>query len=1078
MVASAVPALIAATALVAATALMQAAVPADAHIVPRQTSPTGATQGTASAPDAVPLAVVSGHDLRFGVLAAGQGLPSASVFGVAQDRHGFLWFATGDGLVRYDGYSTRVFRSDRNNENSLANNSMVGLIAGRDGVLWLATIGGGVDRFDPQSERFRHFRHQPTNPDSLSANTVQRSGLVEDHGGMIWVATRDSGLNRIDPATGRVNRYRHIPSDETSLSSDRLCAAYVDSAGVLWVGTDGAGLNRVDPATGRVTRFLPDLTNARAVPNAPITALLEDREGGFWVGTDSGFGSFDRTTGVFTPYPIGVGRPEEAGLNSVNALLEDQAGTLWLGTDGAGLLRFDRARRVVTQYVKDSASPNNLSDNAVSSLHQDPSGTIWTGTLGGGASSFSVRPEKFAHYKHEPSNPNSLTDNSVLSIFEDHTGAVWIGTDHALNRWDRRTNSWRAYRNDPAHPGSISNGSVTAVVEDPDGTLWFGTFLGGLNHYDPRTNAFTAYRFDAKNRQSIGDDIIRSLYRDAQGRLWVGGWNNGLSRYDPATGDFQRYTHDAGRADSLSSGTVTNIYQDRAQTLWVATEGGGLDRFDPSTQTFTAFLNDPKNPRSLPDNTVNVLYEDRSGRFWVGTANGLCAFDRVTGTCTVYTDRQGMPNNAVQGILEDRHGQLWISTRRGLTRFDPTTETFRSYDVRDGLQSNEFNLFTASYASLRSGELYFGGSNGFNVIDPDKATDNPFVPPVVITEFRLFDTPVQPGDGSVLTRAVADTTQVTLRHDQNSVSFAFSALSYVAPEKNRYRYLLQGFDAGWHTADSINRMAVYTNLDPGTYAFRVQGTNEDGIWNDKGATLDFVVLPPWWATWWFRLLAAGSVGCVAYGVYALRVRAMRHRNAELEQQVAQRTADLEAAKEQLERLSVTDALTSLANRRRFDGEWDTAWRLALRGKYPLAVLMIDIDHFKQYNDTNGHLAGDGCIQVVASALAGSVRSTDLVCRYGGEEFAVILPATDLRQAAGVAERALDAVRDLRQPHPGPQRQVTVSVGVAAAVPAPGQDPHGLIAAADEALYRAKNNGRDQVVAAEPNGGGENPARSG
>jgi ligand-binding sensor domain-containing protein/signal transduction histidine kinase len=875
-----------------------------------QASPARAADRTSSTSASVPLSVVPGHGVRFDVVADDQGLPSASVFGVVQDRRGFLWFATGEGLARYDGYATRVFRYARDDENSLTNNSMVGLITGRDGALWLATIGGGVDRFDPGSERFTHYRHDPVDPRSLSGNSVQRSGLVEDRTGMIWVATRDSGLNRIDPVTGRVTRYRHIPNDETSLSSDRLHAAYVDSAGMLWIGTGGAGLNRVDPTTGRITRYLPDPANSHTVPNASITALFEDREGRFWVGTNSGFGTFDRRTGTFTPYPIGAGRPDEAALNSVNAFLEDQAGTLWLGTAGAGLLRFDRDRRVVTQYVTDPADPNTLRNNVVSSLHQDPSGTIWVGTLGGGANTFSGRPEKFAHYKHEPGNPNSVANNSILSIFEDHAGTLWIGTDSSLNRWDRRTNTWRVYRDDPVRRGSLSNGSVTAIAEDSDGTLWFGTFLGGLNHYDPKTDTFTTYRYDAKNPRSLGDDIVRSLHRDKQGRLWVGGWNNGLSLFDPATGDFQRYTRDPGRADSLSSGAVTDIYEDSAGALWVATEGGGLDRFAPSTRTFTHFLNDPRDPRSLPDNTVNVLYEDRSGRFWVGTASGLCAFDRATGTCTLYNDRNGMPDNTVQGILEDPDGRLWISTEHGLTRFDPLTKTFRNYDVRDGLQGNEFNHFSAFYASPRTGEMYFGGTNGFNVIDPDKATDNSFVPPVVLTEFRLFDTPVQHGHGPVLTKVITETTRMTLQHDQNSVSFEFSALSYVAPEKNRYRYWLQGFDSGWRTADSAHRIAVYTNLDPGHYVFRVQGTNEDGIWNDEGATVDITVLPPWWATWWFRLLAAGALVCAAYGAYRLRLRAMRRRNAELEQQIAQRSAELEEVYQQARELERQQAQES------------------------------------------------------------------------------------------------------------------------------------------------------------------------
>jgi len=853
------------------------------------------------APGTVTLPVSTGTDIRFTALTGEEGLSSGNVYGIAQDDHGLLWFATGDGLSRYDGYSFRTYRFERGNPNSLTNNTVQAILEGQGGVLWLGTTGGGVDRFDPATETFTHFKHDPKDPNSLSGNNIPPYGLYQDRQGALWVGTIDSGLNRLDPATGTFKHYHHDPQDANSLSSDSIEIVYQDSGGIMWIGTSDAGLNRLDPVSGQITRYVANPDDPQALPYVLVYATYEDRAGTFWVGTEKGFGTLDRQTGRFTRYAIAPDQPDTASLNSIERFHEDAAGNLWLGTGGAGVLKFDRQQRQIVQYKNDPGDPQSLRNNFVDDFHEDPSGTLWVATLGGGANAFSTRPPKFAVYRHEASNSNSVADNFILSIFEDQTGIVWIGNDRTLNRWDRQSNIWQVYRNDPNDPASISNGSVTAVQEDPDGTLWFGTFLGGLNRFDPSTGQFKAYRFDASDSHSLGDDIVRSLYRDSSGVLWVGGWNNGLSRFDRTTETFQRYMPDPGKPDSLSAGSVTDIYEDGAKTLWVATEGGGLNRFDPATGKFTRFQNDPQNLASLPDDAVRVLYEDHSGQFWVGTAGGLCAFDRAKGTCTtVYTQKDVLPNDTIEGILEDGQGNLWISTNSGLVRFNPQAKTFRNYDVLDGLQSNEFNVFTAFYKSPRTGEMYFGGINGFNVFDPSQVTDDPFVPPVVLTDFRLSGKSVPVGGDSALKKTINETDGLTLPYNQNSLSFEFSALSYVAPAKNQYRYKLDGFDADWIRVDSKERLAVYTNLDAGNYVFRVQGTNEDGVWNEQGTSIKITITPPWWGTWWFSGAVVVILLALVFIAYQWRMRSIHQRSLELERQVAERTAQLETANKELE----------------------------------------------------------------------------------------------------------------------------------------------------------------------------------
>ncbi len=852
------------------------------------------------APDARVLPIVPGNDIRFTALTPEEGLSSGIVFGMVQDDQGFLWFATTDGLSRYDGYSFRAYRFEHENPNSLSNNSMTAVLPGQGGILWLATTGGGVNRFDPATETFTHYRHDPDNPNSLSGNSIPRYGMYVDWQGALWVGTIDNGLDRLDPASGNFTHYRHDPYNHNSLSSNNIECVYQDSQGILWIGTSNAGLNRLDPVSGQITRYLPDPDDPSALPDVYVRGMYEDQTGTLWVGTEKGFASLDRQTEKFTHYIIASIHPDAASLNSFSQFFEDEAGNLWLGTNGAGVLKFDRQRQQVVQYKNDPNDLHSLRNNFISSFLVDPSGTMWLGTLGGGANVFSIRPPKFVHYKHKTDNTNSLADNFILSIFEDHTGIVWIGNDRTLNRWDRRSNTWQFYRNDPANPASISNGSVTATQEDPDGTLWFGTYLGGLNRFDPKSGKFKAYQFNPKDPHSLGDDLIRALCRDSNGVLWVGGWNNGLSRLNRVTETFQRYQNDPGNPASLSAGSITQIYEDRANTLWVATEGGGLNRYDPGTEKFIRYQNDPQNPKSLPDNIVRVLYEDQSGHFWVGTTSGLCNFDRATGTCTVYTEKEGLSNNTIEGILEDEEGNLWISTNNGLSRFNPRTKIFRNYDVIDGLQSNEFNVFSAFCRSSRTGEMYFGGINGFNVFNPLQVKDNNFVPPIVLTDFRLFGESVPVGEGSVLKKNINETNSLTLPYNLNSLSFEFAALSYVASTKNQYRYMLEGFDADWHDVGSKERLAVYTNIRAGDYIFKVEGTNEDGIWNKKGKTILIKILTPWWQTWWFRSMIIIMFFTFLYVGFRLRIRNIKIRSLEFEHLVEERTAQLETSNKELE----------------------------------------------------------------------------------------------------------------------------------------------------------------------------------
>jgi len=525
---------------------------------------------------------------------------------------------------------------------------------------------------------------------------------------------------------------------------------------------------------------------------------------------------------------------------------------------------------------------------------------FWIGTEDGGINTLDPSAKPFRHYRSIPDNPNSLSQNGVRSIYEDRAGAVWVGTTSGgLNKFDRQTEQFIQYQHDPDNPDSLSNNSVMAIHEDQMGSLWLGGFGSGLNKFDRDKESFTNYRNDASNSHSLSNDSVVAIYEDQSGTLWIGTWGGGLNAFDQETEQFTRYMNDPADPNTLSHNQVITIYEDQGGVLWIGTVGG-LNKFDPETEMFIRHQNVPTDPESLGQNSVVSLYEDRSGNFWIGTTGGLEKFDRQNNQFTHYSMQNGLPSNTVYGILGDdvssdgEGGDLWLSTPWGLSKFNPETESFTNFDVSDGLQSNTFMTFNA-YDKSQRGEMFFGGANGFNAFYPDQIVDNSNIPPVLITGFQLANKPVPIGADSVLQKSILETDELILSYLDRVLSFEFAALNYRAPEKNRYRYKLEGFDDDWTEVDSTRRFATYTNLDPGDYVFRVIASNNDGVWNEAGKSIKITITPPWWETNWIRgALVFLFIGLIYVG-YRVRMSTIENRNRELETQVKERTKALQIA---------------------------------------------------------------------------------------------------------------------------------------------------------------------------------------
>ena len=834
--------------------------------------------------------------LRFTHLTANEGLPGRLVLAIVQDRQGFMWFGTEDGLAKYDGYTFVVYRNDPDDPRSISNSSVNALYEDPEGYLWVGTVNG-LNRFDPATETFTQYLPAPDDPQSLSYPRVR--AITLDSAGDLWVGTL-GGLNRFDRETGQFEQFLHDPQNPASLSHDQVWAVYADSHGLLWVGTSG-GLERFDPETGGFVHYRHNPADPRSLSHNVVTSIYEDREGVLWIGTEGGgLHHFDRETGAFTAFQHAPGNPRSLSSNIIRAILEDSAGDFWLATDG-GLNHFDRVGGVFTAYRPEPGNPHSLSDVSLLTLCEDRAGALWIGTMASGVDRLDRHAAQFAHYLHNASDAAGLSGNVVNQIYADRQGYIWLAlSEGGLNRFDPRAGRFTRYQHDPDDPTSLSLNQLVALYEDAGGALWVGTWGAGLAKLDRATGTFTHYRHHPDDPTSLSGNLILSIVGAEAGGLWIGTWGGGLSRFDPTTETFTRYQHDPHNPASLPDNRVTALYADAADgTLWVGLAGVGMARFDALTGNFTRYAYNAADPDSLSPGSALDIYRDTAGTLWVAMETGLNKFDPQTERFTHYTERDGLPGNYITFILEDtvpaEQGgpYLWIGTNNGLTRFNPRAGEFRAYDHHDGLQGLGFRRLARARSD--TGTLYVGGDNGFNVFDPAALTDNPYVPPVVLTDFQLFNRPVPIGGDSPLQQHIRLTRDIILDYDQSVFSLAFAALDYTAPQRNRYAYMMEGVDPDWVYVGSDRRFATYTNLRPGVYTFRVRAANNSGVWNEEGTRLSITIQPPWWQTWAFRLgLGLTLVGVVAGGVYA-RDRAIRQRNRELEAQVAARTRELRAS---------------------------------------------------------------------------------------------------------------------------------------------------------------------------------------
>ncbi|MBT8380492.1 MAG: SpoIIE family protein phosphatase [Ignavibacteria bacterium] len=751
--------------------------------------------------------IISQERMSFNHLTIDDGLSQSSVTCILQDRNGFMWFGTQDGLNRFDGYKFKVFKNNTSDTTSITENFIFSIYEDQLGILYIETQSGLFHKYSPRLEAFQIVNKDSVDLEKAKVNTV--GAKLTESSGIVWTGglASPTGLTRLDTNTGESILFKHKPSDPYSLSDDK------------------------------------------------VFSILRDRSGNLWIATLNGLDKFDEETGKFIHYKNNSNNPNSLSDNSIWPLFEDSQGYLWIGTRNGGLNRFDPETGKFIHYKNDPNDPASLSDNFVFSIYEDRSGLIWVGTNLNGINYFNPTTQNFEHYKHNPNNQNSLSDDVVFSMLADKRGNYWIGTKNGgLNKFNYNKKNFTHIKNDPLDSNNLASNSIQSLLEDRSGIIWIGSYSSGLNAYDPQSGKFTQYVNNPSDPNSLTDNRIYALAEDSEGNIWIGTYAGGVNKLDIGSKRFSNYQAQESDSTSLSSDYTWSLEFDHSGNLWIGTFGGGINILNLGSQTFTYFNNVPNDSTSVADNFITRLYKDSKGNMWVGTVKGLSKYISSTNSFINYNETNGLSNNTILGIVEDNTGNLWISTNNGLSKFNPESESFKEYYYEDGLQGNEFNQ-NAFAKDHKTGRLLFGGINGFNVIDPSNIKENQYIPPITLTAYFRYNTDDQEGK-PIYEKGISDRDSILLTYKDNIATLEFAALSYYNNSKNQYRYKLEGFNENWIQLGN-NRTVTFTNLSPGDYNLIVTGSNNDGLWNETGRSLYVEVTPPWWRT------------NIAYAIYIL-----------------------------------------------------------------------------------------------------------------------------------------------------------------------------------------------------------------
>jgi len=844
------------------------------------------------------LAFAQNQQLKFDRIGTKEGLSNLNVECVMQDSRGFIWVGTQNGLNRYDGHQFRVFYSAATDSCSLSSNFIKNIVEDSKGNIWIATSGGGFNKYDRKKNRFKRYIHKPGKQNSVSGNNISK--IIEDKTGKLWIATND-GVNLFDPANDHFIHFFYDKNDAKTISDNNVTDVCADSQGNIWCGTQDRGLNLFSAKDSTFVRYQANNRNPHAISGNSISTIFEDGHHRLWIGTaGEGLNLFDRGKKEFLQFKNSA-NSNSLPLNNIQSITEDSNSNLWIGTENGGISLFNYTLKKFRNYVNDEIDNSSLSSNSVRSITIDNEGNIWVGLFASGLNLYRKGIESFNHFKHT-SSAGSLSNNFVLSILEDRSKNLWIGTDGGgLNRLNLKTGESRHYKPDSSG-NSISGNSILSLAEDKNNNLWIGTWGYGLNKYNRKTQRFISIKLSNADSSEESNNNVYGITVAKNGKIWIGTFGGGLYLYDDQANHFIHFKYNKDDPKSLSNDKVYTILEDKNGNVWIGTADGGISLLAPGTNTFTRFNEENK---GLTNNTVPQLLESKSGIIYACTmGGGLNYFDPSAQRFIPIERRNKFASEDIYAALEDDKGNIWVSTNKGISKYNPSTKKINNYSAEDGLQANEFKFHSAFKGD--DGMLYFGGINGYNSFIPEQISEKSYNSRIVLTDFMIFNKSVpiaQKGNKpSPLKQDISETKSISLSKDHSFITFEFASLDYSTPDNKVYAYMLEGFDDDWNTIVNKNS-ATYTNLNYGDYIFKVKSQNRSGEWSSEILTLNLVIVPPFWLTWWFKILALIFMLAALFGVYKNRLNSINRQKINLEKLVDKRTAQIAKQSKELKELN-------------------------------------------------------------------------------------------------------------------------------------------------------------------------------
>jgi ligand-binding sensor domain-containing protein/signal transduction histidine kinase len=848
--------------------------------------------------------------LAFRHLTTKSGLPHEYLFySVIQDSRGFMWFGSENGLHRYDGYEFTNYYHDPDDAASINGNAVFYLMEDFDKNLWIAT-NKGVNIYDWKSNSFKKISFLLSEDSLQNPNNYYSTYLLQAQNGNIYLSTNNF-LYQYDTKRKVFAPFTVMQNFPEANGFVAIRTMGEDINGNIWLSTQESGLYFLDLESKKIVEFSEKGEHPFKILSNNTFSVFIDASHEVWVASDKGLNRIDINYNKNTTYAHDPKNPASLSYNFVNYIYEDDLKNLWISTDGGGLNLFDRKSNGFTHYQHNQDDETSLLGDKTNLIYKNRQDLLWVAAIGRGLNYTNLKNAgSFKTHTSLSSAGNVLSNNAVTSIIEGGSGDLWIGTDGGgLVHYNTINDRFEQYKNRKNDPNTLPSNSVTSLYMDNNGELWVGTFHGGLSKFNKSNKTFTNYLSGSGHPELLSGYSIFAIYEDKSGNILAGGHNSGINILDRKTNTIKHIYNNPDNNNSLSSNYILTFYTDFQNMIWIGTYHG-LSRWDPKTNMFINYYQNDFDKNSLSHNWVYSITEDSKNNLWIGTASGLNLFNRETQKFESFSRKDGFVNDVINGIIEDKKGNLWMSTNGGLVIFNPENKEVKNFDISNGLPGNEF--MKCAYYKGKNDVLYFGNTKGLVYFSPEDIKTNTFVPPVHITDFNIQNNPVPIGkDGSPLQKHIIETEEIVLKYDQTYITFKYAALNYESPEKNQYAYMLEGFDKDWHYVGN-ERKATYTSLKAGEYTFRVKGSNNDGIWNEEGASVRIVVLPPWWKTWWFKAMSFLFIISCLFVVYYLRISSLRRQKLVLENRVFKRTEELNktntALEIQSENLKMTNEL--------------------------------------------------------------------------------------------------------------------------------------------------------------------------